>query len=391
MSNWSICGAYHAASFRRVNVENMREIGRFVLLNEMLHETHIRSDEIAVEWAIRSEFWLSEYAQSLPVRKARQRNPAPLILNGHGVSMRVENGALVIRDGFTHFPQKQIKYRFFPRDFELPSRIMMLDGSGTLSFDVLSWLSDQGVALARIKSNGDVAIVASGTGYAGDRQKVEWQLAMRADMAKRLTFAADLIRRKIASSIATLETHISPSKLRDMAIAKAHAGIERLEREAFTDMNAIFAIEGECASAYFRSWQGLPVQWKGISRRPVPQDWHAYGLRSSLATGVKAENRNASHPVNAMLNYAYAVKLAKLEIEAIADGYDLTIGIMHNSTRGSHAWALDMIELERSAVDAKILQFVRDNSFAPADFILRKDGCCRLSPQLARMVAGLVP
>lgn len=77
------------------------------------------------------------------------------------------------------------------------------------------------------------------------------------------------------------------------------------------------------------------MQWNGITRRPVPQDLHAYGLRSSLASGVKAENRNASHPVNAMLNYAYAVKLAKLQIEAIADGYDLTIRIMHSSKRGS--------------------------------------------------------
>ncbi|MFZ1478883.1 MAG: CRISPR-associated endonuclease Cas1 [Sphingorhabdus sp.] len=313
-----------------------------------------------------------------------------MILNGHGVSLRVESGALVIRDGYTHYPQQQTKYRFFPRDLDLPTRILLLDGSGTLSFDVLSWLSEQGVALARIKSSGDIAVVASGAGYAGDRKKVEWQLDMRADMSKRITFAADLIRRKIVSGIPTLEAHIPPSRLRDIALAKAKAGIDRLDRETFTDMNAIFAIEGECASAYFRSWQGLPVRWKGITRRPIPQDWHAYGLRSSLVTGVKAENRNASHPVNAMLNYAYAVKLAKLQIEAIADGYDPTIGIMHNSTRGSRAWVLDMIELERAAVDAIVLQFVHEKCFAPADFILRKDGCCRLSPQLARLVANSV-
>jgi CRISP-associated protein Cas1 len=355
----------------------------------MLIDQQITANSNYDDWAIRSEYWLSEYAQSSPMRKARQRNPAPLILNGHGVSLRIQNGALVIRDGFTHYPQQQTKYRFFPRDFDLPTRILLLDGSGTLSFDVLSWLADQDVALIRIKSSGEVAIVASGSGYAGDRQKIEWQLAMRADMAKRLAFAADLIRRKIASSLPTLEAHIPPSRLRDMAVAKAKAGIERLDRETFTNMNAIFAIEGECASAYFRSWQGLPVRWKGITRRPVPQDWHVFGLRSSLATGVKAENRNASHPVNAMLNYAYAVKLAKLQIEAIADGYDPTIGIMHNSIRGSRAWVLDMIELERAAVDAIVLQFVRDRCFTPADFILRKDGCCRLSPQLARTIVTI--
>lgn len=353
----------------------------------MLHTTEIRPDSNTDEWAIRSEYWLSEYTQSRPIRKLRQRNPAPLILNGHGASLRIEGGALVIRDGFTHYPQEQARYRFFPRDLDLPARILLLDGSGTLSFEVLSWLADQGVALARIKSSGEIATVASGTGYAADRQKVDWQQLTRADSFKRLAFAADLIKRKIASSLPTLEVHIPPSKSRDMAFAKALSGIARLERETFADMNAIFAIEGECASAYFRSWHGLPVNWKGTERRPVPQEWHAYNWRSSRATGVKAENRNASHPVNAMLNYAYAVKLAKLQIEAITDGYDPTIGIMHNSKRGSPAWVLDMIELERSAVDAVILQFVQDHTFCAADFILRKDGCCRLSPQLARRIA----
>lgn len=356
----------------------------------MLHETQIDAKWSADEWATRSEFWLSVCVQTRPTRKLRQRNPAPLILNGHGASLRIEGGALVIRDGFTHYPQEQALYRFFPRDLDLPARILLLDGSGTLSFEMLSWLADQGVALARINASGEVATVASGTGYAADRQKVDWQQSTRADPTKRLAFAADLVRRKIASSLPTLDVHIPPSKSRDMARAKAEAAISRLERERFSDMNAIFAIEGECASAYFRSWQGLPVSWKGIERRPVPEEWHAYNWRSSRATGVHAQNRNASHPVNALLNYAYAVKLAKLQIEAIADGYDPTIGIMHNSKRGSPAWVLDMIELERSAVDAAILQFVRDHTFHAADFILRKTGACRLSPQLGRAIAATV-
>lgn len=356
----------------------------------MLLETEICPNAFAADWAIRSEFWLSEIAQSAPKRKLRQRNSKTLILNGHGISMRIEGGSLVIRDGFTHYPQKQTRYRFFPRDLELPERILLLDGSGTLSFDVLSWLSEQNTSLARIKASGEVVTVASGTGYAADRQKLEWQKATRESPEKRLAFAADLIRRKVASSIPTLEVYILPSKSREMALAKASAGIGRLERDRFDDLNAIFAIEGECASAYFRSWHGLPVSWIGEQRRPVPQEWHAYNWRSSRATGVKPENRNASHPVNAMLNYAYAVKLAELKVRAIADGYDPTLGVMHNSHRGSPAWVLDMIELERSAVDASILQFVRDHTFAAADFVLRKDGVCRLSPQLARKVATLV-
>jgi CRISPR-associated endonuclease Cas1 len=347
--------------------------------------THDNSD-----WAARADHWLSELAMFAPKRRLRQRNLAPLILCGHGVSLRIENGALVVRDGFTHYPQKQDCRRYFPRDLELPTRILLLDGSGTLSFDVLTWLAEQGVALARVKWTGEIATVASGTGYAADREKIRWQRETRASTAKRFAFAADIIRQKVANSIATLKQHIEPSHAREIAIQEANVGIGRLASEAFTDINEIFAIEGECASAYFAAWHGMPIAWIGTNRKPIPENWHSYSGRSSLATGVKPENRNASHPVNAMLNYAYAVKLAHLQIQAIADGYDPTFGIMHNGKRGNPALILDLIEPERPKVDAAILKFVRGRRFAAADFIIRRDGVCRLSPQLARMIASLI-
>ena len=344
----------------------------------------------ADDWAERSKHWIAETSAILPKRRLRQRNPAPMILCGHGVSMRIENGSLVIRDGFTHYPQQQAQYRHFPRDLDLPTRILLLDGSGTLSFDVLSWLAEQGVALARVKWTGEVATVASGTGYAANREKLAWQNETRADSAKRLAFAAELIRQKITASIATLENHVPVSRSRVIAIDKACAGIDRLTTETFDDLNAIFAVEGECASAYFAAWHGMPILWTGTARRPVPDGWQTYAGRSSLATGVKAENRNASHPVNAMLNYAYAVKLAHMQIQAIADGYDPTIGIMHNGKRGSPALILDLIEPERPRVDARILDLIKTSKFASADFVIRANGACRLSPQLARKVASLI-
>jgi hypothetical protein len=36
------------------------------------------------------------------------------------VSLRVENGALTIQNGFTHYPQKRETIRYFPGDFSLP-------------------------------------------------------------------------------------------------------------------------------------------------------------------------------------------------------------------------------------------------------------------------------
>jgi hypothetical protein len=48
-----------------------------------------------------------------------------------GMSLRVENGALLIRNGLSHYPQERETFRFFRGDLLLPSRIILLDGSGT--------------------------------------------------------------------------------------------------------------------------------------------------------------------------------------------------------------------------------------------------------------------
>ena len=94
--------------------------------------------------------------------------------------------------------------------------------------------------------------------------------------------------------------------------------------------------------------------------------------------------------LNAMLNYRCAVKLAALKLQAIADGYDLAFGIMHNGKRGNPAFVLDLIEPERPRVDAAILKLVSEQKSAASDFIIRANGSCRLSPQLARAVANVV-
>ena len=88
-----------------------------------------------------------------------------------------------------------------------------------------------------------------------------------------------------------------------------------------------------------------------------------------------------------MLNYAYAIKQSQLQIEAIGAGYDPTIGIMHHGRRGKPAYVFDLLEPERPKLDAVVLDFVQSQKMSPADFILTKNGTCRLSPGLAKHVA----
>jgi CRISP-associated protein Cas1 len=101
-------------------------------------------------WATRSELWRSRVERASARRTKRAKPQSALILAGHGVSLRIHGGALEIKNGLTHYPQQRETDLFFRGDADLPERIILLDCSGSISFDVLSWLSEQNVSLIRI-------------------------------------------------------------------------------------------------------------------------------------------------------------------------------------------------------------------------------------------------
>jgi CRISPR-associated protein Cas1 len=100
-------------------------------------------------------------------------------------------------------------------------------------------------------------------------------------------------------------------------------------------------------------------------------------------------SRNAAHPVNAILNYAYAVLQSQVQIKAVTDGYDPMLGIMHNDRDGAPAFVFDMMEPERPKMDRAVLTFLKSEALHPSDFTIRADGVVRLNPELARRVSGL--
>lgn len=336
-------------------------------------------------WRERSEYWRSQAGDSSDNRRIRERRQAPLILCGHGVSMRVDAGALLIRNGLTHHPQTPDTYRFFKGDPATPQRIMLLDGSGSVSFDVFDWLGEQGVALIRLGWRGQVMSALGGSGYAADPAKVRWQVETRANPSKRLAFACDLIGQKIEASIQTLSILPVGGKV-EAAVGKLKLKLAELSSSPPSDIAALRGIEGGASANYFAAWQGTVLRWTGTGKRPIPEAWRIVGPRSAVRVGKIPKNERATHPLNAMLNYAYAALQSELQIEAISQGYDPTLGIMHHSYQGSAAYTFDLMEPRRPQVDRAVLGLVLSQTLSAMDFTVRTDGAVRLSPQLARAV-----
>jgi CRISP-associated protein Cas1 len=340
------------------------------------------------DWATRSNMWHARVEKASGRRTKRAKPPPAIILAGHGVSLRVENGALTIQNGFTHYPQKREIIRYFRGYVTLPERIILLDGSGSVSFDVLSWLAEQKISLIRIDWKGDIVCIAGASGYSANPFRVRWQLETRGNPGQRNEFCCSIITRKIEPTIITLEKSIPRSDKWERAMRSAYAGLSRLEENPPENISELRVLEANCAASYFRSWVGAPIKWRGTSRRSIPENWRSIGPRSSQYH--LAGNRNAAHPVNAILNYAYAALESEIRIKTISEGYDPTIGIMHEGSDGSSKFIFDLMEPERPRVDRAVLDFVKGQVFDPADFVIRTDGVCRLNPEMARMVVAKV-
>jgi CRISPR-associated protein Cas1 len=146
-------------------------------------------------------------------------------------------------------------------------------------------------------------------------------------------------------------------------------------------------LEARSAVAYFRAWYATSLLWRTSVRHPIPDEWRTVGPRFTrvYATG----SCNASHPVNAILNYTYAVLQSQVQIRLVAEGYDPMLGVMHADRDGAPAFVFDMMEPERPKVDRAVLAFLRSEALHPADFTIREDGVVRLQPELARHIAKL--
>jgi len=354
----------------------------------MLRE-ETRTEAVETEWHDRCRYWATK-ADVTPARRRRERRTVPLIVTGHGLSVRINKGCLIVKGGNTHYPAEVGELRFFRGSLDAPSRIVAVDGSGTLTLDALDWMAEQDIVFVRINYDGTQSMAVSPACYTGNRDKVIWQQETRDNQKQQLEFAIETIDKKLGAALETIRNYLPKSDNQAAAIRITEKALSDLRKVA--TLPELLGIEGKAANAYWRSWHGIEMRWKSQTRYPIPDEWQQFRARSSVITGVRLKNLRASNPINAMLNYAYAFVLSEMRIRAIANGYDPMLGILHaqhgRRKVNTPGYALDLMEPFRPIVDRAVLRLVVEETFSGADFQLQSDGVCRLNPELARVVGG---
>jgi CRISPR-associated protein Cas1 len=334
------------------------------------------------EWADRCEYW-ADHRPTVrgPHKKYNYRQP--LILCGHGIRINVHRNTLLIRPGLTHYPQQRAELRYFPGDPNLPDRIIILDASGGITFDALAWMSDQKITLVQLNWRGQVTF-SGNSGFAAAPQLVQLQSQLWGSK-KALLLNRDLITAKLDASIQTLLRIFPDLPATEIAVSRIKQGLLKLKKlPATAPQRTLLGLEGAAAAEYFRAWHRTPLNWNNLSRKPVPPNWLEIGPRQMawLKSGS-----NARHPINAMLNYGYAMLISQVHKTIVAAGLDPTIGIAHRRHTNPIPLVYDLMEPLRPVVDRKVLEFALSSTFTPGDFSITQIGGCRLNPQLAKSVA----
>ena len=341
-----------------------------------------------LEWAERSELWRTYTPPGkYPGHRKKYRHREPLILCGHGLKFRIDHGTLLIRNGFTHYPQAVEEFRFFPGDPNIPDRIIILDGSGGITFDALNWMAEQEINFVQLDYRGQVNFICGNSGQAPKSDIVRWQLAVQGTETAR-KIQRQLIEQKLLASIETLAAIFPNFPSTEIAVKQIRREIDKVRKlPRSAAYRTILGLEGLAAAAYFKAWHQTPLEWTNLSRRPIPPSWKEIGSRNM---NWKKDGANARHPVNAMLNYGYAVLISQIAIELASKGFELSIGIAHSGRRNPKALVYDFMEPLRPVVDRQILQFALAHTFTPGDFTINRLGGCRLNPQMAKAVVAQI-
>ena len=215
---------------------------------------------------------------------------------------------------------------------------------------------------------GWAASARSPNGGARGRQSVASQMG-------RLDLAREFVSSKVAGQATLLRRRGGPLE----AITRLRV-LSKVATSA-SSLPVLLGVEGDAAAQYFRHFQEM--------LRPAVTTNQAITFPGRV-------RRPATDPVNAALNYAYALLLADLIRAVLACGLDPHQGFLHSNGRNKPALALDLAEEFRAPIaDSVVVGAFNNGELTLSDFssglgstVLRDRGRKALIAAYERRVTG---
>jgi CRISPR-associated protein Cas1 len=287
----------------------------------------------------------------------------PLYLSGFGVSLRVDGARLIVKDGFLEPDSTQREYQFQPR--RMPYGSIAIDGqTGSVSLAAIKWLMRHGVPLFILDYNGTLLSSTLPKEPVNGPLKIA-QVETWQDPIKRLYIAKRLIEAKSQRTIDVLEWLTPRYPICESARKKVEHEAQRIAE--CNNLPRLMQVEGHIADLYWQQLQTILPRKLG------------FGARMH-----ESHQMNASDPVNALLNYGYAILESECRKALNAVGLEPTVGFLHEARQTRYALVYDLMEPYRWLVDTAIIECLEYERFSKKDFRRLDNYILRLRPEAVK-------
>jgi len=298
------------------------------------------------------------------------------VVHGFGTAVRVRNNQLELTDGIGRHRRER---RYGQSDRTL-QRIVITSPDGYVSLEALRYCASHGISVTMFNADNEL-VTHYATAPRIPSPKLLRTQVLSADV-KAVPVTKALLARKVTGQGDVLLKHFNDA---DTAAKLYHYASEMQSAETLAELNDL---ERFAARDYFDSWTGrAEVRWTDKARERVPASWLMFQKRKMSASRENTK-RHASDPINAMLNYAYALGYAEARAACIAVGLNPALGFNHVDKPGRDALALDVLEVLRPEIDACVLSLLETRVFTHRDF--HEPRGSEFPPGTVRIVAPLL-
>ena len=282
----------------------------------------------------------------------------PLLLSGFGITIDVNKAHLTIKqnDNVIEFEPHRIPYDY-----------IIIDGHyGSISFEAMRWLSKHDVSIALLNWNGNLLSNTMSQETLNAKLKIK-QYEKYLNPELRLYIAGQIVKQKVKLSFGLLK---ELSNFYNVELSTINKEIERTD---YNNINSLMIYEGRIASAYWleltKIFNVIGKDFNFQSRKNLSYSW----------------NMNASDPINALLNYGYAILESMVRKDINTIGLDVSIGYLHEIAPSKHPLVYDLQELFRYVVDYSVIELL-ETQLKKSDFITTENYHIRLKPHTAKLL-----
>jgi CRISPR-associated endonuclease Cas1 len=300
-----------------------------------------------------------------------------ITLYGYGIQVRVDRGHLILEDGIG----ADRRCARLPRVGHGLKRLVVIGSDGMVSLSALQWLADQKAAFVMLNRDGTV-LATAGPVQARDARLRRVQACVDPTQLG-VRICRELITLKLNG-----QEKVARENLRDAAAADGIAGLRKNLQEAKTS-DAVRTFEARAAAVYWTGWRVVRMQFPKKDFSRIPDHWQSFGARTSPLSGFSP--RLAINPLNAILNYLYAILEAETRLAIATLGLDPGIGFLHVDNDRRDSLACDLMEVVRPQVDSFLFDWVSRVPFSRDWFFEKHDGNCRLMGPFALKLSETAP